>query len=759
MATPASWLVGGGGDARPCRKGKPPQRLQDAIAEEAENWTPLHEAVQPQSKLSWSKRQQLDHAATVAPTAAEARALGEGLVDARGISDASQQADVHRAIISAKLAAAGPDDTVTLVPHYTKEGAGRIAYFLKRAEAIEFIRKNQDSFGGVPPCMDTVRAAALGQLYDGVDPLKVLLDARQGGYAIATRSALRGDGSCSPEVVLGLRLELQRRGGGGSGTEFVCTWAEIQRFQQFGDGPQSQCVFGPIEEVLCGEPGATVPLHRIRDGLQTRGSGAVVGRTAGSKAVKATRRDAAEPVERSTAYGDLSTDQLVTKAALRCAYTVKGTTVAAAQQRVRVELEARLLPDDDGRITPRKLKVGFARLEDEALAIAAHTEQDWVVLPGGVEWCPRAGCTRRWRPRRLLVAESRVGELSAPAGYTLETSRGGDVKHTTIDLETWCRAVVSQEWCGPLFNAATRFFFRMASDGSVDRSWQQEEAGDGMGSEPVCIRELVRQLLLHGVVDLHPREKRDDGVECEVIYRRGGEVDTSTAERSRNEERHLRFICAVYAKQTVSVCGIAANWVEGADVPAQHLERVRTIVKAIAALDEALRGLTLTAVPGETGVYHLSTATNQRATPEVYIAVLAAAGSSAFKTHLGSRRGGYKSSRDCLDHCWQARVIGHVTEPLEVELWHFRLQDMSLRSSRVLSPLLASLGARQTLLNMHFYPPSVSMGDSCRDRVSMHRVYLPCWAHRVRVLQLGSQTECEYLLAHRVWALKAAGEY
>ncbi|KAG5179709.1 hypothetical protein JKP88DRAFT_273537 [Tribonema minus] len=87
--------------------------------------------------------------------------------------------------------------------------------------------------------------------------------------------------------------------------------------------------------------------------------------------------------------------------------------------------------------------------------------------------------------------------------------------------------------------------------------------------------------------------------------------------------------------------GAAANWVEGAGVPAMHLNGVRTIVQAIAADDNALRGLTLTAVPGETGVFQLFTATSQRAAPEVYSAVLAAAtqqlGSSAFETHLGSR--------------------------------------------------------------------------------------------------------------------------
>ncbi|KAG5178872.1 hypothetical protein JKP88DRAFT_350128 [Tribonema minus] len=298
-------------------------------------------------------------AAARADTATRSAAVAvAAAADTAAIDAALQQADAHRACISANLAAAGSDGTITLVPHNSKDGQGRIAYFLTRAEA---------------------------RLYEGVNPMQLLLDAHHGGYAIATCSAVRSDGSCSPEVVLDLRLELRRRGGGGSGTDFVCT----------------------------------------RDGLETRGSGAVVGRTAGSKAVKAARRDAGEPVERCTAYDHLSTDELVAQAALRCAYTVEGVPVAAAQQHVRAELDARLLPDGRSRLVPGKLKVAVACLMDEAVASAAHAAQDWVMLPGNVAWCPRAGCTRQRLPLWLLVAESRMEEWSAPAGYFLQTSCDG----------------------------------------------------------------------------------------------------------------------------------------------------------------------------------------------------------------------------------------------------------------------------------------------------------------------------------------------
>ncbi|KAG5175739.1 hypothetical protein JKP88DRAFT_283369 [Tribonema minus] len=136
--------------------------------------------------------------------------------DTAAITAALQQADENRACISANLqdAAAGPDGTITLVAHNNLEGEGRIAYFLTRAKAMEFIRKNHGTFNGL------------------------LLDARQGGYAIAACRALRSDGSCSPEVVLDLRLELRRRGGGGSGTDFVCAWAQFHRFEQDGSTPQ-----------------------------------------------------------------------------------------------------------------------------------------------------------------------------------------------------------------------------------------------------------------------------------------------------------------------------------------------------------------------------------------------------------------------------------------------------------------------------------------------------------------------------------------
>ncbi|KAG5175738.1 hypothetical protein JKP88DRAFT_283368 [Tribonema minus] len=70
--------------------------------------------------------------------------------------------------------AAGPP-----LPPNTTEGEGCAAYFLKRAAAIAFVGVSQDTFGGVPPCMDTVCAAALGQLYDGINPPKLLLDAAE----------------------------------------------------------------------------------------------------------------------------------------------------------------------------------------------------------------------------------------------------------------------------------------------------------------------------------------------------------------------------------------------------------------------------------------------------------------------------------------------------------------------------------------------------------------------------------------------------
>eukprot|EP00611_Tribonema_gayanum_P021385 TRINITY_DN409_c0_g1_i9.p1 TRINITY_DN409_c0_g1~~TRINITY_DN409_c0_g1_i9.p1 ORF type:complete len:645 (+),score=159.76 TRINITY_DN409_c0_g1_i9:122-1936(+) len=484
--------------------------------------------------------------AAVAAAAAAARAdTVAAAADTAAIDAALQEADVHRACISANLAAAGLDGTITLVPHNSKDGEGRIAYFWTRAEAVAFITNNHGTFGGVPPCLDTVRAAALNKLYEGVNPMQLLLDAHHGGYAIATRSAVRSDGSCSPEVVLDLRLELRRRGGGGSGTDFVCTWVQFHRHEQSGDGPKDECVFGPIEEVLCGEPGVAVPLHRRRDGLETRGSGAVVGCTAGSKTVKAARRDAGEPVERCTAYDHLSTDELVAQAALRCAYTVEGVPVAAAQQHVRAELAARLLPDGRSRLVPGKLKVAVACLMEEAVASAAHAAQDWVMLPGNVAWCPRAGCTRQRLPLRLLVAETRMGEWSAPAGYFLQTSCDGNVKFTTIDLKTWCRAAASQEWCGPLFDAATCVYFKTASDGSGDHSWQQEQPADDLGEEEVCIRELLWHVLLHGVVDLHPQTKGHGGAKHSVIYRQGGGIDTLQAQGSRNGERHLCVLCAV----------------------------------------------------------------------------------------------------------------------------------------------------------------------------------------------------------------------
>ncbi|KAG5191578.1 hypothetical protein JKP88DRAFT_251454 [Tribonema minus] len=247
--------------------------------------------------------------------------------------------------------------------------------------------------------------------------------------------------SRSPKVILDLRLELQRHGGGGgSDTDFMCTWAEIQCFEQFGYGPKSERVFGPIEE-------------------------------------------------RSTALDDLRTNQLNSR---RRWHRAARTRWKAHGWRQRSGVCGQSWT------APGKLKVGITRLKDEAVATYSGPHGAEV---RDTAW--RRAVVPTCRQHASAVAATAAGGGEQGGGVVGAGRLHSAAATTSTPLSTLRRGAapfVSQERCAPLSDAATRVLFETASDVGGDHSWQQEVARVAAPEEGACsrVKQRAAPLLRHG---------------------------------------------------------------------------------------------------------------------------------------------------------------------------------------------------------------------------------------------------------------------